>query len=872
VRANDIRETYLGFFRDRDHKIFSSASLVPEDVRAPLLTTAGMVQFIPYFYGERTLDPARAASCQVVARTTDIEVVGLDARHQSVYEMLGNFAFGDYFKEEAIRWAWELSTGGFGLDPERIWVTVFESDPEAFQIWADVVGLPEERIIKRGKDDNFWWMGVPGPGGPNTELFYDRGPAFGEVDGFEDGDRIMEFWNLVFTQYEVDDAGDPVGDLPTRNVDTGMGLERMAQILQEAPTAYETDVFRPIIERAQEVTARTYGEDERTDVSLRIIAEHLRGAAFMVSDGIVPSNEGRGYVLRRIVRRALRQAERLGVEQLIAPRMLESVVATMGEAYPALVNQRAFIERVVTSEEEGFRQTLRTGLQMLEGEIATAKTGKVATLPGDAAFKLHDTYGFPLELTLEIAAEAGLEVDRERFEHLMTEQRERARAHHKVEIADEDALRRVLSEHGASVFTGYEHDEEEAKLVGIVAGGEVVDRAREGAEVELVLNATPFYPEGGGQIGDGGVITFDGARAVVLDTQRRVGDLIVHRARVEAGELPTGVAVRAQVDAARRGSTMRSHTATHILHATLRGILGEHARQFGSLVEPGRLRFDFAHPQRVPADQLARAEEIVNTRLLEDEVVRPYETTMEEARSRGAMMLFEEKYGDIVRVVEIGDYSIELCGGTHVIHTAGVGAVKILGEGSISAGVRRIEALTGAEAIEGFRHERAVLEHIAHLLKTTPEEAPQRVEKLLDELKAAEQQLKKQRSAGQQEQAAALAGAAERLGDVSLVVAEVPGLAAGDLQKLAATVRDRIGGPAAVILASAAAGKAAVAAAVDQQTAARVKAPALIQEAARAIGGGAGGKDLAAVGGGKNADGIAEALRLARHKAGEVLG
>ena len=872
MRASRIREAYLDFFAERGHKVFPSASLVPEDPRAPLLTTAGMVQFIPYFYGEKSLDPPRTASSQIVARTTDIDEVGLDARHMSVFEMLGNFSFGDYFKSEAIKWAWELSTGPFHMDAERIWVTVFEDDDEAFAIWRDEVGLPEARIIKRGKADNFWWMGVPGPGGPNTELFYDRGPAFGEVDGFQDGDRIMEYWNLVFTQYEVDRKGEPVADLPQRNVDTGLGLERLAQILQEVPTAYDTDLFRPILAAAEEVTGVRYGRDPRSDISLRIMTEHFRAAAFMVGDGIMPSNEERGYVLRRILRRAVRHAKLLGVDGMVAPRMVDAVADTMGEAYPQLDAGRAFLTQVISGEEEGFRSTLRTGLTMLESEIGTATDAKRSTLAGDVAFKLHDTYGFPLELTLEIAAEAGLEVDRDAFERLMTEQRERGRAAHKVDLADEGALQSVLATSGPSAFVGFDRTGEESPIQGVILDGAAVEAAREGDEIEIVLAATPFYPEGGGQIGDAGVIETGSGRAVVADTQRRLGELIVHRARVEEGEIAAGASARAVVDEDRRAATERSHTATHVLHATLRAALGEHARQYGSLVEPGRLRFDFAHHSRVDPDELAEVERIVNTRLIGDEVVRPYETTMDEATKRGAMMLFEEKYGDIVRVVEIGDYSIELCGGTHVTHTSQVGIIKLLGEGSISAGVRRIEALTGPEAIEDFRRQRAVLEHIAGVLKTTPDEAPARVERLLEDLKAAEAAVKAARSAGQKELAGSLADAAETMGSTKVVLAEVEGIIGGDLQKLATTVRERLGEPAVVVLASSSDGKAAIAAAVDPTTASTIKAPALIGSAAKAIGGGAGGKDLAAIGGGKKPDGIGEALALARGEAERALG
>ena len=873
MRGNDIRRTFLEFFRERNHKIFPSFSLIPEDPSL-LFTVAGMVPFKPYFSGERPVEFPRAASCQKSIRTNDIENVGLTARHQTFFEMLGNFSFGDYFKEDAIRWAWELSTSPFGLDPERIWVTTYLEDDDSVQIWRDVVGIPAERIIRRGADDNFWWMGIAGPGGPSSELFYDRGPEYGDVEGFQDGDRIMEYYNLVFTEFQVDDEGHRIADLPSRNVDTGLGLERLASILQDVPTNFDTDLLRPIVARAEKVTGKRYGKDHKTDVSLRILAEHARAAAFLIGDGVVPGNEGRDYVLRRLLRRAIRHARLLGVDRPVMPEMVDAVVETMGDAYPDLGSARAYIEQVVAGEEDGFRQTLRQGMRLLEGELESAETAKSKRLSGEVAFKLHDTYGFPFELTLEIAQDAGLQIERADFERLMDEQRQRARGDRrtKLDLTDSEALSRVLSEAGSSLFVGYERTEQEGKLVGIIRSGEWVTAASEDDEIEVVLDATPFYPEGGGQVGDHGIIEVDGARLEVIDTQRRLGDLIVHTALVARGEVQTGTPAYARVDRARRGATERSHSATHILHATLRQTLGEQSRQAGSLVEPGRLRFDFPYSDRVPREVLDGIEETVNAHLLEAEPVRPYETTMAEARARGALMLFEEKYGDFVRVVEIGNYSIELCGGTHVTRTSDIGVVKVLGEASIGSNLRRIEALTGSAAIEDFRNSRAVLDHIAALLKTSPDEAPARVERLLADLKAAEQQMKKAQSAGQKEIAVELAAKAERIGTVPVVISEVPGMPVGDLQKLALAVRDALGAPSAVVLGSAADGRAGIVAAVDKGTASSgVKAAALIAQAAKAIGGGAGGRDDVATGGGKNTDGIADALRLARAAAEELL-
>jgi alanyl-tRNA synthetase len=871
MKSVEIRRAFLEFFRTRDHRIVPSSSLVPDDPTAPLLTTAGMVQFIPYLSGKKPIEFARAASVQKSARTTDIDLVGLDARHQTFFEMLGNFSFGDYFKEDAIRWAWELSLEGFGLEPERIWASVYEQDDEAAEIWRAY--LPAERIIRMGKVDNFWWMGVPGPGGPCSELYYDRDPSAGDPNMFEPGDRIMEYWNLVFTQFRVDDLGDPVAPLPQRNVDTGLGLERLAMILQKVPSAYETDVFAPIVARAEELAKRTYGRDHATDVSVRILAEHARFATFLIGDGVFPSNEGRGYVLRRVLRRAVRHARILGIAEPVMARLVDAVVATMGEAYPELVTSHQMIAATAAAEEEHFRHTLDKGMTMLDEGMAAAKRAR-SPLSGETAFKLHDTYGFPLELTLEIARDEGLEVDEDAFGALMQSQQERARASKKRATASsEDALREVLAEHGPTKFLGYERTEAEGSLVGIIRDGERVPASGEGSEVDVILDATPFYAEGGGQVGDTGLITVEGGVLEVIDTQPGLGDLIVHRGRVRAGELRAGAGAHAAVDAVRRDAVMRSHTATHVLHATLRSALGPHARQAGSLVDAGRLRFDFPHTEPVPRDLLAEVEETVNRRLLADDLVRPYETTRDEANAIGAMALFEEKYGDIVRVVEIGDYSIELCGGTHCTHTAQVGLVKILGEASIGSNMRRVEALTGRDAIEGFRTDRATLEQIAGLVRGTPEEAADKVRRALEELKAAKAELDKAKRSGVKDQAGSLAAAAERVGDAGLVVAEVPELPMDALRALAAEVRQAIGGPAVVVLGSGAGGQAALVAAVTKDLIGRgLSAKRVLADAAKTIGGGAGGKDDLASGGGRKPEAVTEALSIAADEVRRTLG
>jgi alanyl-tRNA synthetase len=869
MKAADIRRTFLEFFRARDHRIVPSSSLVPDDPEAPLLTTAGMVQFIPYFAGKKPIEFPRAASCQKSARTTDIEVVGNDARHLTFFEMLGNFSFGDYFKSDAIRFAWDLSVEGFGLEPDRIWVSVYEKDDEAARIWREEIGVPEERVVRLGKDDNFWWMGVAGPGGPSSELYYDRGPKYGDVGGFEPGDRILEYWNLVFTEFQVDDAGEPVGRLPRSNVDTGLGLERFASILQDVPGVFETDEFRPVVERAEQLSGSRYGAsyepDAKTDRSIRILAEHARFAAFLIGDGVFPSNEGRGYVLRRVLRRAVRHARILGIGEPVMGSMVEAVVSTMGDAYPDLASRKEMVVATAAAEEEHFRGTLEKGLTLLEAGVEETRRAGSSTVPGDTAFKLHDTYGFPLELTLEIAEEQGLDVDRDAFERLMREQQERARAGKKRGGASsEEALREILRDRGPTKFLGYDRTETESTLGGIVRDGRLVPAAGEGDEVEVVLDATPFYAEGGGQVGDTGVITAEGGVLEVLDTQTALGDLIVHRAKVRSGEVKAGSDAHAVVEAARRGAVGRSHTATHVLHATLRQALGPHAHQAGSLVDAGRLRFDFPHNESVPAERLDEIEETVVRRILLDDLVRPYETTRDEASAIGAMALFGEKYGDIVRVVEIGDYSIELCGGTHVTHTSQIGPVLILGEASIGSGLRRIEALTGTDAIASYRSDRRLLLQIAGLVKGSSEEAADKVRKILDDLKAARAQLERAQQGGIAEQAKEIAAKAQLVGGASVVAVETPGLMVEGLQKLAAAVRAAIGGSAAVVVGSRREDGANVVAAVSKDLVGRgVTAKALVAAAAPAIEGKGGGKDDLATGGGRKPDGMPAALQAA---------
>jgi alanyl-tRNA synthetase len=857
----EIRRRFLSFFEERGHTVVPSSSLIPGDPSL-LLTTAGMVQFKPYFLGQQEPPYPRAASVQKAFRTTDIENVGRTIRHMTFFEMLGNFSFGDYFKQEAIAYAWELVTEVYGLSPDRLWGTVYEKDDEAADLWKAY--LPADRIVRRGMDDNFWSMGVAGPCGPCSEIYVDRGPAFGPGGGPEASEeRYLEIWNLVFMQYEQDDDFQVIGELESKGVDTGSGLERVAVALQDTPSVYETDLLAPILDAAQSVTGRTYGRDDRDDLSLRILTEHGRAVTFLIADGVVPSNEGRGYVLRRLLRRAVLHARKLGVERQITGPLVERTVETLGQAWPELAERKAFVLQVAANEEEHFGATLRQGMALFEDEVARRRGAGERRFPGEAAFLYHDTYGFPIELTVELAEEQGLEVETETFERLMAEQRDRARASAKGG-RDQRALVEVAKRAGRTDFLGYERLAAEGQVVGLVNDGRRVDSAPEGESVEVVLNRTPFFAEGGGQVGDAGTIRTGTGEVLVEDTVPGPAELIVHRGRVTRGEIRGGQEAEAEVDAPRRQATARSHTGTHVVHWTLRHLLGEHARQAGSLVAPGRLRFDFTHFEGLSRDRIEEVEGTANERLAEDAPVRAYETTFEFARSQGALALFGEKYGDIVRVVEVGDYSTELCGGTHVPRTGVVQLTLVVAEQSIGSGLRRIEALVGPDALARVHLERRLLEEAAEALGAgDPRQAPDRVRRAvarIKELEAALGAVRSQERAGRVEEMAA--GASDVAG-VRLVVAALPGEDAGALRELALKLRDRLerDGHGAAVLGTADGDKATLVAACTRPLVDRgVTAPLLIEPAARALGGRAGGKPHLAFGGGGNPAALAEAL------------
>jgi alanyl-tRNA synthetase len=869
VDALTIRETFLEFFVERDHRRYESAPLIPNDPSL-LLTIAGMVPFKSFFMGDAEPPHPRATSYQKCVRTNDIENVGRTTRHLSLFEMLGNFSFGDYFKRDAIRWAWELATDGYGLDPERIWVTVYEDDPDSEQIWLDETGIAAGRIQRLGAADNYWWTHAAGPGGPNTEMYYDRGPDHGREGGpAVDDERYLEFYNVVFMEHELDDDGNILRDLPNQNVDTGLGLERMAVLMQDVPDVFGTDLFAPIVAAASEITGVGYGDDAHSDVSLRVLAEHARTSAFLIGDGVLPAKEGRGYVLRRLLRRAVRHARLLGTDRPVMERMIDAVIVTGARMYPELEQQRELITRVATAEEADFARRITQGLAMLDEVVEEA--GEGGTVPGDVAFKLHDTFGFPIDLTAEIAEDAGLVLDRDEFERLMQQQRERARAGAKKggDGVPLEVYRDAASAVGTVEFLGYDALVAESTLGAIVTPGGLTEAAGEGDEVEVVTARTPFYAEGGGQVGDTGLLETATGRLQVLDTQSPLEGLIVHRARVVAGEVTTGQEVQAAVDPDRRVATARSHSATHVLHATMKEVVGEHAQQAGSLVQPGRLRFDFPHFEAVSMDQIAEVERTINRRVLHDPHVVTEVMPLDEAKRAGAVANFGDTYGQIVRVVTIGDFSKELCGGTHVPSGATIGPIFIVREESIGSNTRRVEALTGEDAYRYARREMQVAEEIARTLGAPTDEAIDRVRSLVERLKGVEKELERARSAGLAQQAKRMADEVTREDGLAIVARAVDGVTMDELRQLATELRGHLAERAVVVLGTATDdGKAQLIAAVSRDLAdAGVEARPILHPAAQVVGGGAGGKGDLAQAGGRDGARLGEALEVAAREA-----
>ncbi|HJR46152.1 MAG TPA: alanine--tRNA ligase, partial [Actinomycetota bacterium] len=797
------------------------------------------------------------------------------ARHLTFFEMLGNFSFGDYYKSDACRWGWELVTEGYGLPPEKLWTTVFETDDEAFEIWRDEVGVPENRIIRMGKKDNFWSMGIAGPCGPCSEISYDMGEAFGPASdqgpaGNED--RYMEIWNLVFMQNDCNADIEPIAELPTKNIDTGFGLERVAMVLQGVESVFETDLLRAMIGSAERVCDRRYGTDDRTDVGLRVLADHGRSISFMIADGILPSNEERGYVLRLIMRRAIRQARLMGQARPVLADLIDAAVDLMSGAYPELRSSRDLAVEVASREEERFDATLKQGLGLLEDEIAKVRSSAGASVPPDVAFKLHDTFGFPIDMTIEIATEADLEVDRDAFARLMQEQRERARAARKgdAQAVSLDSALAAVGEKGPVEFLGYEHHSVGGNVLALLDGAAGTPLLTEGQEGEMVLDRTVFYAEGGGQVGDTGVIVASGGRAEVLDTQRPVPGLIVHRVRLVAGEIQVGDEVDARIDAPRRAAIERAHTATHVLHWILRDRLGDHARQAGSLVEPGRLRFDFNHFEAVGHEQLSDISTELQERVLADDGVRAFETSYDFARSIGAMAIFGEKYGDFVRVVEVGEYSKELCGGTHVPHTSTIGVALVTTEGSVGANLRRVEALVGRDGLRFLERRVAVLDRAAALLKASPDEVAEKVDRLLVTHKEMERKVAEIERRSAESDAAALAESATDVNGSRVIVARRD-VGVDGLRALAQSLRGRIGS-GVIVLGTSDGAKANLVGAVTKDLVDRgMSARDLLAPGAKLLGGGGGGKPDLAISGGPEADRLDDAIAAVAREVREAL-
>jgi alanyl-tRNA synthetase len=881
VESAEIRSRWLRFFESDNrqgltHTVVPSASLIADDPNL-LLVNAGMVPFKPFFLGEVTPPYKRATSVQKCVRTLDIDEVGKTTRHASFFQMCGNFSFGDYFKEGAIALAWELLTrpiadGGYGFPEDKLWVTVYLDDDEAADIWHKKIGVPKERIQRRDMADNFWSMGVPGPCGPCSEIYYDRGPAYGAEGGpIADENRYLEIWNLVFMQNERGAGGGKdsypiLGELPAKSIDTGLGLERTAALLQGVENIYEIDTTIMILNRASELTGVRYGSSEKSDIALRVIADHARTSAMLIGDGVTPGNEGRGYVLRRMMRRTIRNMRLLGSMDPIMSELTISAIAAMGPQYPELVADKKRILSVSVSEEESFLQTLKSGTQIFDLASVALKKRKATVLPGDEVFKLHDTYGFPFDLTLEMAREEGLEVDEDGFRRLMKEQKDRAKADAKAKKSghtDVSVYKTIADKSGKSEFIGYSHQSSETKLAGIVVDGLSVASASEGEDVELILNRTPFYAEGGGQLADGGRITLsNGAVVEIEDVQSPVPGLSVHRGRVINGSIEVGSDALAEIDIERRHAISRAHTATHMVHKAFREILGETATQAGSENSPGRFRFDFPATGSVPVSVLNDVESRVNTLLLDNLEVTAESMSQAKAKELGAMALFGEKYGDVVRVVSVGDWARELCGGTHVARSGQLGVIKLLSESSIGAGVRRVEALVGVDAYKFLAREHILLNSLTDLIKgARTEELPERIADLLNKMKEIEKELATVRSAQALAQVGDLAKSAKVINGISFISSVMAdGVSGDDLRKIAIDLRSRED-KSVVALISANDGKPVLVVATSEGArASGVKAGALVKIGSTVLGGGGGGKDDFAQGGGTDTSKSLEAL------------
>ncbi|MCM8901230.1 alanine--tRNA ligase [Caldicoprobacter algeriensis] len=861
---NEIRTRFLEFFRGKDHLILPSFPLIPQKDKSLLLINAGMAPLKPYFTGQETPPKKRIATCQKCIRTPDIERVGKTARHGTFFEMLGNFSFGDYFKREAIEWAWEFVTQDLKLPEERLWVSIYEQDDEAFEIWHRVVGLPEHKIVRMGKEDNFWEIGT-GPCGPCSEIYFDRGldKGCGNPDCGPgcDCDRFVEFWNLVFTQFNKDEEGN-YHPLPHPNIDTGMGLERIAAIMQGVDSLFEVDTIKDILEHVSRIAGVEYGKSYKTDVSLRVITDHIRSTTFMVGDGILPSNEGRGYVLRRILRRAARHGRLLGIEEPFLSQLAKTVIKQSHQAYPELKQREDYILRIIQIEEERFRETIDQGLAYLKEYVDDLKQRGQKVLDGSKAFKLYDTYGFPLDLTREILQEEGLEVDEQGFQQEMEVQRERARAAHRVTdyMGMDSNIYKLIDADASTNFVGYHALESQSRVLAIIKDEARVESAAEGQEIAVVLDQTPFYAEGGGQVADQGVLLWDNGRMEIRDVKKLFGNKVVHYGKVFFGTLKQGDVVQAVVDKDTRLAAARNHTATHLLHSALREVLGPHVEQAGSLVTPQRLRFDFSHFSALSSEEILKIERLVNQKIMEAIPVEVVETTFDRAKEMGAIALFGEKYGDIVRVVRIGDFSIELCGGTHLTNTGQAGMFKILSESGVAAGVRRIEAITGFEVYNHILNQERLIGDICRELKTNPSDLEGRIQGLVAQIKEQEREIEQLRAKLASSLVDSLVESGRDVGGVKCIAASVEGQDMEGLRDMVDVVKDRIK-LGVVVLATVKDGKVHFAAGATKDAVAKgVHVGNLLREVAKIAGGGGGGRPDMAQAGGKDAGKVQEAL------------
>jgi len=873
MTGNDIRKQFLEYFNKHDHQIVRSSSLVPQEDPTLLFINAGMVQFKRVFLGEEKRNYVRATTSQKCVRAggkhNDLENVGYTARHHTFFEMLGNFSFGDYFKEGAIEFAWDLLTNGYGLPADKLWASVYLDDDDAYDLWYKTVGLPEDRIVRLGEEDNFWSMGDTGPCGPCSEILIDRGEQFGcgrpECTAGCECDRYLEIWNLVFMQFNRDESGQ-MTPLPKPSIDTGLGLERIVSIIQDVPTNYDTDLIRPIIEKAEDLAEKKLNESRETEVAMKVIADHSRAAAFLINDGILPSNEGRGYVLRRIMRRAIRYGRNIGLQRPFLYRTAEVVFDIMKPAYPELSAAAAFITNVIKNEEIRFLETLDTGLRLLNDTLAEIQAGGQSQVPGDVIFKLYDTYGFPVDIVQDVVRDKSMTLDMDGFDRAMDQQRARSRTVATFDRISE-AYKNLSAQGIKPEFVGYDSLSGESKVLVMVADGEEIPEAAEGRPVEIVTENTPFYAESGGQVGDTGTISGSDFEAAVLNTVKDPTGLIIHKAKVTAGKISKGQAVTLQVDGARRKATELNHTATHILHAVLRQVLGDHVKQAGSLVSPDRLRFDFTHFSQVAADALDTIERLVNQQIRENLPTSTREMDAEDAFKSGATALFEEKYGDRVRVVSLADFSRELCGGTHTGQTGNIGLFKIISESSVASGVRRMEALTGAAALEYTQQSQKILQETARLIKENAPAIPGRVKKMLAEIKSFEKevdQLKTKLASGTGD---ASPEAVKLIDGVKVMVKSVAVDTPAALRNLADQFKDKIKS-GIVVLGSKAGSKAMLIAVVTKDLSGRYHAGNIVKEIASVVGGRGGGRPDMAQAGGNQPENLDQALE----KVYEVVG